>query len=435
MIPRYSRPEMAAIWEPANRFAIWLRIEILACEAWAELGVVPKDAVAEIKAKATFDMAELVPRIDEIERRTRHDVVAFTEAVAERVGPAARYIHLGLTSSDILDTCLACQMQQAADLLLRDTAALEAALAELAVRHKDTAMIGRTHGIHAEPTTFGLKLAMWLMEVRRATERLTRAREVVSYGKLSGAVGTFANVPPQVEEYVCAKLGLEPEPISTQIIQRDRHAEYLAAIGIVGSSLDKFATEIRHLQRTEVREAEEPFSEGQKGSSAMPHKRNPVSCEQISGLARLLRSNVQAGMENVALWHERDISHSSVERVILPDGTILLDYLLAKFTEIVKGMRVHPERMRQNLAATHGVIFSQQVLLALSKAGASREAAYQMVQRNAMRAWETGEEFQALLLADPDLRAILAPAEIESCFDLGYHLRHVNAIFRRVGLA
>jgi len=435
MIPRYSRPKMAAIWEPVNRFAIWLRIEILACEAWAELGVVPKDAVAEIKAKATFEMAELVPRIDEIERRTRHDVVAFTEAVAERVGPAARYIHLGLTSSDILDTCLACQMQQAADLLLRDTAALEATLAELAVRHKDTAMIGRTHGIHAEPTTFGLKLAMWLMEVRRATERLTRAREVVSYGKLSGAVGTFANVPPQVEEYVCAKLGLEPEPISTQIIQRDRHAEYLAAIGIVGSSLDKFATEIRHLQRTEVREAEEPFSEGQKGSSAMPHKRNPVSCEQISGLARLLRSNVQAGMENVALWHERDISHSSVERVILPDGTILLDYLLAKFTEIVKGMRVHPERMRQNLAATHGVIFSQQVLLALSKAGASREAAYQMVQRNAMRAWETGEEFQALLLADPDLRAILAPAEIESCFDLGYHLRHVNAIFRRVGLA
>jgi adenylosuccinate lyase len=426
---------MAAIWEPVNRFAIWLRIEILACEAWAELGVVPKDAVAEIKAKATFEMAELVPRIDEIERRTRHDVVAFTEAVAERVGPAARYIHLGLTSSDILDTCLACQMQQAADLLLRDTAALEATLAELAVRHKDTVMIGRTHGIHAEPTTFGLKLAMWLMEVRRATERLTRAREVVSYGKLSGAVGTFANVPPQVEEYVCAKLGLEPEPISTQIIQRDRHAEYLAAIGIVGSSLDKFATEIRHLQRTEVREAEEPFSEGQKGSSAMPHKRNPVSCEQISGLARLLRSNVQAGMENVALWHERDISHSSVERVILPDGTILLDYLLAKFTEIVKGMRVHPERMRQNLAATHGVIFSQQVLLALSKAGASREAAYQMVQRNAMRAWETGEEFQALLLADPDLRAILAPAEIESCFDLGYHLRHVNAIFRRVGLA
>jgi adenylosuccinate lyase len=434
MIPRYSRPKMAAIWEPANRFAIWLKIEILACEAWAELGVVPKEAVAEIKARATFDMAALVPRIDEIERRTRHDVVAFTEAVAEQIGPASRYIHLGLTSSDILDTCLACQMQQAADLLLEDVAALEGVLAALAVKHKRTPMMGRTHGIHAEPTTFGLKLAMWLMEVRRAKERLARAREVASFGKLSGAVGTFANVPPQVEEYVCAKLGLKPEPISTQIIQRDRHAEYLAALGIVGSSLDKFATEIRHLQRTEVREAEEPFAEGQKGSSAMPHKRNPVTCEQISGLARLLRSNVQAGMENVALWHERDISHSSVERVILPDGTILLDYLLVKFRDIVQGMRVYPEQMQRNLNATHGVIYSQQVLLALSKAGATREAAYAMVQRNAMRAWETGEEFRALLLADTDVRAILSPAEIESCFDLGYHLRHVEAIFRRVGL-
>ena len=434
MISRYSRPQMAAIWEPANRFSLWLKIEVLACEAWAELGVVPKEAVAEIKAKATFDMAALVPRIDEIERRTKHDVVAFTEAVAEKIGPASRYIHLGLTSSDILDTCLACQMQQAADLLLEDVAALEAVLAALAVTHKRTPMMGRTHGIHAEPTTFGLKLAMWLMEVRRARERLERAREVAGYGKLSGAVGTFANVPPQVEEYVCAKLGLKPEPISTQIIQRDRHAEYLAALGIVGSSLDKFATEIRHLQRTEVREAEEPFAEGQKGSSAMPHKRNPVTCEQISGLARLLRSNVQAGMENVALWHERDISHSSVERVILPDGTILLDYLLVKFRDVVQGMRVYPEQMQRNLHATHGVIFSQQVLLALSKAGATREAAYAMVQRNAMRAWETGEEFRALLLADADVRAVLSPAEIESCFDLGYHLRHVDAIFQRVGL-
>ncbi len=434
MIPRYSRPKMAAIWEPANRFSLWLTIEVLACEAWAELGVVPKEAVAEIKAKANFDMAALVPRIDEIERRTKHDVVAFTEAVAERIGPVSRYIHLGLTSSDVLDTCLGCQMRQAADLLLEDVAAVEAALAALAVRHKRTAMIGRTHGIHAEPTTFGLKVAMWLMEMRRAAERLTRAREVASYGKLSGAVGTFANVPPQVEEYVCAKLGLKPEPISTQIIQRDRHAEYLAALGIVGASLDKFATEIRHLQRTEVREAEEPFSEGQKGSSAMPHKRNPVSCEQISGLARLLRSNVQAGLENVALWHERDISHSSVERVILPDGTILLDYLLAKFRDIVQGMRVYPEQMRRNLNATHGVIFSQQALLALSKAGATREAAYQMVQRNAMRAWETGEEFRTLLLADAEVGAVLSSAEIESCFDLEYHLRYVDAIFRRVGL-
>jgi adenylosuccinate lyase len=434
MIPRYSRPAMAAIWEPANRFRIWLRIEILACEAWAELGVVPKEAVAEIHAKAGFDMAALVPRIDEIERRTKHDVVAFTEAVAEQIGPAARYIHLGLTSSDILDTCLACQMQQAADLLLADVAELQQVLAQLAVRYKQTPMIGRTHGIHAEPTTFGLKLALWLMEVRRAEERLTRAREVAGYGKLSGAVGTFANVPPAVEEYVCARLGLKPEPVSTQIIQRDRHAEFLAALGLVGSSLDKFATEIRHLQRTEVREAEEPFTAGQKGSSAMPHKRNPVSCEQVSGLARLLRSNVQAGFENVALWHERDISHSSVERIILPDGTILLDYLLHRFTGIVRDMRVYPERMQDNLRATHGVIFSQQVLLALAKAGATREAAYEMVQRNAMRAWESGEEFHKLLLDDAEVRGLLTPAEIESCFDLRYHLRFVDDIFRRVGL-
>jgi adenylosuccinate lyase len=435
MIPRYSRPQMAAIWEPANRYALWLRIEILACEAWAELGVVPREAVQEIKAGATFDMAELVPRIDEIERRTRHDVVAFTEAVAERVGPAARYIHLGLTSSDVLDTCLACQLCEAADLLLADLAALEAALAELAVRHKRTPMIGRTHGIHAEPTTFGLKLAMWLEEVRRGRDRITRAREVIGYGKLSGAVGTFANVPPAVEEYVCRGLGLRPEPISTQIVQRDRHAEYLAMLGIVGASLDKFATEIRHLQRTEVREAEEPFAEGQKGSSAMPHKRNPVSCEQISGLARLLRSNVQAGLENVALWHERDISHSSAERIILPDGTILLDYLLAKFAEIVRGLRVDPERMRRNLDATHGVIFSQQVLLALTRAGASRETAYRLVQRSAMQAWESGAPLRSLLSADPEVCALLEEGEIAGCFDLGYHLRHVDEIFRRVGLA
>ena len=430
MISRYSRPAMAAIWEPANRFALWLRIEILACEAWAELGEVPGDALEEIRAKAGFDLA----RIDAVEREAKHDVVAFLTAVAERVGPAARYLHLGLTSSDILDTALACQLREAADLLLEDVGELERILAELARKHQGTVMIGRTHGIHAEPTTFGLKLAMWLMEVRRARERLTRAREVVSYGKLSGAVGTFANVPPRVEEYVCARLGLLPEPVSTQIIQRDRHAEYMAALAIVGASLDKFATEIRHLQRTEVREVEEPFAEGQKGSSAMPHKRNPVACEQISGLARLLRSNLQAALENVALWHERDISHSSVERVILPDSTVLLDYLLVRFREILEGLRVYPESMRRNLDATHGVIFSQQVLLALARAGASREAAYRMVQRNAMRAWEGGEDFQTLLKDDPEVRAVLGEAEIESCFDLGYHLRHVDEIFRRVGL-
>jgi len=431
MIPRYSRPEMAGIWEPANRFAIWLRIEILAAEAWAELGEVPPAALEEIRAKAGFDVA----RIDAIEREVKHDVVAFLTAVAERIGPAARYLHLGLTSSDILDTALACQMREAATLLLEDVEALDRVLTELAVRHRDTVMIGRTHGIHAEPTTFGLKLAMWLMEVRRARERVTRAREVASYGKLSGAVGTFANVPPRVEEYVCARLGLKPEPISTQIIQRDRHADYLAALAIVGASLDKFATEIRHLQRSEVREVEEPFSEGQKGSSAMPHKRNPVACEQVSGLSRLLRSNLQAALENVALWHERDISHSSVERVILPDSTILLDYLLVRFREILEGLRVYPEQMRRNLNSTHGVIFSQQVLLTLARAGASRDAAYRMVQRSAMRAWESGEEFRALLLDDPEVRALLGEAEIESCFDVGYHLRHVGEVFRRVGLA
>ncbi len=431
MIPRYARREMSAIWEPANRFALWLKIELLVCEAWAAQGQIPADALAEIKAKASFDVA----RIDAIEREVKHDVIAFLTAVAERVGPAARYIHLGLTSSDILDTCLALQLVQAADLLLADLAAVEAALADLARRHKDTVMMGRTHGVHAEPTTFGLKLAMWLEEVRRGRTRLTRARETVGYGKLSGAVGTFANVPPSIEEFVCDRLGLRPEPVSTQIIQRDRHAEFLAALALVGSSLDKFATEIRHLQRTEVREAEEPFSEGQKGSSAMPHKRNPVACEQISGLARVLRANVQAGLENIALWHERDISHSSAERVILPDSTILLDYLLVRFREILEGMRVYPERMLANLRASHGVIFSQQVLLALAKAGAARETAYRLVQRNAMQAWEKDAEFQGLLVGDAEVRQYLGPAEIAACFDLGYHLRHVDAIFRRAGLA
>jgi adenylosuccinate lyase len=421
---------MAAIWEPENRFKLWLKIEILACEAWAELGEVPRDALAEIQAKAGFDVA----RIEAIEREVKHDVVAFLTAVGERVGPAARYLHLGLTSSDILDTALALQLREATDVLLADLDAMAGVLTDLALKHRSTVMIGRTHGIHAEPTTFGLKLAMWLMEVRRARERLERARAAVSYGKLSGAVGTFANVPPRVEEYVCARLGLTPEPISTQIIQRDRHAEFLAVLAIVGASLDKFATEIRHLQRTEVREAEEPFAEGQKGSSAMPHKRNPVGCEQISGLSRLLRSHVVAGLENVALWHERDISHSSVERVILPDSSILLDYMLVRFREILEGLRVYPETMRRNLNATRGVIFSQQVLLALAKAGASREVAYRLVQRSAMQSWETEEDFKTLLRKDPDVRALLAEAEIESCFDLGYHLRHVDEIFRRTGL-
>jgi len=435
MIPRYALPEMTAIWEPANRFALWLKIEVLAAEAWAELGQVPPDALAEIQAKtASMDVAALIPRIDTIEREVKHDVIAFLTAVGEQVGPPARFLHLGLTSSDILDTALACQCRQAGERLIQDVDLLLPVLRALALAHRATAMIGRTHGIHAEPTTFGLKLLMWLKEVERARERLVRARDVVSYGKLSGSVGTFANVPPAVEEYVCARLGLQPEPVSTQIIQRDRHAEYLAAVALVGASLDKFATEIRHLQRTEVREAEEPFSAGQKGSSSMPHKRNPVSCEQVSGLSRVLRGNLQVALENVALWHERDISHSSAERGILPDSTIRLDYLRVRMRQILQGLRVYPERMRRNLDATHGVIFSQQVLLALTTAGASREAAYAMVQRNAMRAWETEESFEKLLAADPEVRAVLGPADIAACFDLGYHLRHVDDIFRRAGL-
>ncbi len=431
MIPRYTLPRMGAVWEPAGRYAKWLQIEVLACEAWAELGVVPAEALAEIRARAAVDPG----RVDAIEQEVRHDVVAFLTAVAERVGPAARYIHLGLTSSDILDTALALQLHDAADILLEDLDRLLAILRQLALKHRATLMIGRTHGVHAEPTTFGLKAAGWYAEAARQRERLLRAREGISTGKLSGAVGTFAHVPPAVEEYVCRGLGLRPEPISTQIVPRDRHAEFLAVLAGIAASLERIATEIRHLQRTEVREAEEPFAEGQKGSSAMPHKRNPVSCEQVCGLARVVRANAQAGFENVALWHERDISHSSVERVILPDSTILVDYLLVRTAEILEGLRVFPERMRQNLEATRGVIFSQQVLLALARKGASREAAYRLVQRHAMRAWEEGAEFKALLLADPEVGKYLAPADVENCFDLGYHLRHLDTIYARTGLA
>ena len=431
MIPRYTLPRMGAVWEPAARYARWLEIEILACEAWAELGVVPREAVAEIRAKAGFDP----DRVDAIEREVRHDVVAFLTAVAERVGPASRYVHLGLTSSDILDTALALQLRDAADILLDDLDRLAAVLRRLALEHRTTVMIGRTHGVHAEPTTFGLKAAGWYAEAGRHAERLARARAGIAAGKLSGAVGTFAHVPPAVEEYVCRRLGLAADPVSTQVVSRDRHAEFLAVLAGIAASLERFATEIRHLQRTEVREAEEPFAEGQKGSSAMPHKRNPVSCEQVCGLARVVRANAQAGFENVALWHERDISHSSVERVILPDSTILADYLLVRTAEILEGLRVFPERMRRNLEATRGVIFSQQVLLALARAGVAREAAYRIVQRHAMRAWEEGEDFRALLLTDPEVAGVLPPADVEKCFDLGYHLAHVDAIYARIGLA
>lgn len=430
MIPRYTLPRMTSVWEPQNRYATWLRVELLASEAWAELGVVPREALAVIQERASFDLN----RIQEIEREVRHDVIAFVSAVAERVGPEARYLHFGLTSYDVVDTALALQLQQAADILLEDLEALRLVIADLAQRHKRTIMVGRTHGIHAEPVTFGLKLLLWYSEVERNLDRLRRAKESVAYGKLSGAVGTFAHLPLSVEAYVCTRLGLKPAPISSQILSRDRHAEFMLTLALIGTSLDKFATEIRHLQRTEVREVEEPFVEGQKGSSAMPHKRNPVACEQVSGLARLLRSYAQASLENVPLWHERDISHSSVERVVLPDATILLDYLLVRFREVMEGLRVYPDQMRHNLELTGGLVFSEAVLLALIGKGLSREEAYRMVQRHAMKAWESHEPFKPLLLADPEICRHLSPAEVENCFDLDYHLRHLDDIFARVGL-
>lgn len=430
MIPRYALPRMASVWEPQSRYAAWLRIELLATEAWAELGVVPREALAVIQERAGFD----INRIQEIEREVRHDVIAFVSAVAERVGPEARYLHFGLTSYDVVDTALAVLLQQASGILLEDLEALSRTLADLARRHKRTIMIGRTHGIHAEPITFGLKLALWYCEVERNIDRLRRSTESIACGKLSGAVGTFAHLPLFVEQFVCARLGLKPALISSQILSRDRHAEFLQTLALIGTSLDKFATEIRHLQRTEVREVEEPFVEGQKGSSAMPHKRNPVACEQVSGLARLLRSYAQSGLENVPLWHERDISHSSVERVILPDATILLDYLLVRFREVLEGLRVYPDRMRHNLELTGGLVFSEAMLLALIGKGLTREAAYRLVQRHAMRAWESGEPFKPLLLADPEISQHLSPDEVESCFDLSYHLRHLDDIFARVGL-
>lgn len=430
MIPRYALPRMTSVWEPQNRYATWLRVELLASEAWAELGVVPREALAVIQERASFDLN----RIQEIEREVRHDVIAFVSAVAERVGPEARYLHFGLTSYDVVDTALALQLQQAADILLEDLEALRLVIADLAQRHKRTIMVGRTHGIHAEPVTFGLKLLLWYSEVERNLDRLRRAKETVAYGKLSGAVGTFAHLPLSVEAYVCTRLGLKPAPISSQVLSRDRHAEFMLTLALIGTSLDKFATEIRHLQRTEVREVEEPFVEGQKGSSAMPHKRNPVVCEQVSGLARLLRSYAQASLENVPLWHERDISHSSVERVVLPDATILLDYLLVRFREVMEGLRVYPDQMRYNLELTGGLVFSEAVLLALIGKGLSREEAYRMVQRHAMKAWESHEPFKPLLLADPEICRHLSPVEVENCFDLDYHLRHLDDIFARVGL-
>ena len=428
MIERYSRPEMARIWEPENRFRIWLDIELLAMEAMVEKGWIPADALARVRRKARFD----VGRIDEIEKKVKHDVIAFLTSVAEHIGDDSRFLHVGMTSSDVVDTSFAVQMRQAISRLVRGAEGVFEVLKRRAFEHKDTVMIGRTHGIHAEPITFGLKMALWADEMRRNVTRLRRAREVISVGKLSGAVGTFASIDPFVEEYVCRKLRLKPAPVSTQIVQRDRHAEVFSMLAVVGSSLDKFSTEIRHLQRTEVLEVEEYFSEGQKGSSAMPHKRNPVLSENISGLSRLLRGYAVTAMENVALWHERDISHSSAERVIGPDATIVLDFALDRFRGVMDKLLIYPERMKRNLDRTHGLVYSQRVLLALAAKGLSRERAYALVQKSAMEAWRDEKDFPSLLWKDREVRTLLRRKEFDGLFDIGYYLRNVDAIFDRV---
>lgn len=430
MIERYTRPEMGQIWSEENKFKAWLEVEILACEAWAELGVIPKEDVQRIRQYAQVN----VQRISEIEQETHHDVVAFTRAVAETLGPESKWIHYGLTSTDVVDTALSYLLLQANQILLKDIDRLIDVLREKAIEHKYTVMMGRTHGVHAEPTTFGLKMALWYEEMKRNRERFVRASEIVRVGKISGAVGTYANIDPFVEKYVCEKLGLKPSPISTQTLQRDRHAEYVATLALIATSLDKFATEIRGLQKSEVREVEEPFRKGQKGSSAMPHKRNPVGCENICGLARVLRGHMLSAYENVALWHERDISHSSVERVILPDATILLNYLLNRFTRIVRDLIIYPENMKRNMERTFGLIYSQRVLLSLIQKGLKREEAYDRVQSLAMQAWEEQRPFKDLIEADEVITSKLSQEEINDCFDYKYHLSQVDTIFRRLGL-
>ena len=430
MIPRYTGAEMGALWTDEAKYATWLEIEILACEAMHKLGIVPAADLARIRKRAAFD----VDRIEEIEAEVRHDVIAFLTNVAEHVGPSARYIHRGLTSSDVLDTGLAVQMVRAADLLLRGVKAVRRAAAAKARRYKHTPMIGRSHGIHAEPTTFGLKMAVMYDEFGRALERLAAARDMVAVGQLSGAVGTHAHVDPAVEKYVCRKLRLRPAAISTQVLQRDRHAQYVTALALVGASVERWAQEFRHLQRTEVREVEEFFGTGQKGSSAMPHKKNPITAEKLCGLARVLRGNMVAAVENVALWHERDISHSSAERVIIPDSAIALDHMLTNLEKLVRRLRVSPARMKANLDMTHGLIFSQQLLLLLADKGFSREEAYRIVQRHAMRAWESGEDFRSLVEADEGIRGKIKPEDLAGAFCLDRHFRDVNRTFRAVGL-
>ncbi|MDA8173683.1 MAG: adenylosuccinate lyase [Nitrospiraceae bacterium] len=428
MISRYTRPVMGCMWTTEAKYQKWLEVELAACEAWAELGEIPKDALDEIKKKAAFD----VRRIDEIEAVVKHDVIAFLTSVAEKVGPSSRYIHKGLTSSDIVDTALALQMKGAAELIEKDILELTGVLKSRALEHRNTVCMGRSHGVHAEPMSFGLKFALWHEEMKRNLKRLRDARAAISTGKLSGAVGTFSNIPPDIEARVCARLGLKPEPVATQVVQRDRHAQFMSTLAILAASIEKIAVELRHLQRTEVLEAEEPFGSGQKGSSAMPHKRNPVGAENLSGLARVVRSNALAALENVALWHERDISHSSVERVIVPDSCILTDYMLARLTGILEGLVINPARMKRNMEASHGLHNSQRVLLALTEKGLSREHAYRIVQKNAMASWKTGRSFQELLAADKEAGKYLKKSAVKKLFEPEYYLRNIDYIFERV---
>ncbi|AXI38255.1 adenylosuccinate lyase [Bacillaceae bacterium ZC4] len=430
MIERYTRPEMGAIWTEENRFKAWLEVEILACEAWAELGVIPKEDVKKLRERASFD----VNRIKQIEEETRHDVVAFTRAVSETLGDERKWVHYGLTSTDVVDTALSYLLKQANEILQKDLEIFIAILRDKALEHKYTVMMGRTHGVHAEPTTFGLKLALWYEEMKRNLERFKRAREEIEVGKISGAVGTYANIDPFVEQYVCEKLGLKPAPISTQTLQRDRHAEYMATLALIATSIEKFAVEIRGLQKSETREVEEFFAKGQKGSSAMPHKRNPIGSENMTGMARVIRGMMLTAYENVPLWHERDISHSSAERIILPDATIALNYMLNRFGNIVKNLTVFPENMKRNMEKTLGLIYSQRVLLALINKGMTREEAYDLVQPKAMEAWERQVPFRELIEAEKQITTKLSKEEIDDCFDYNYHLKNVDYIFKRCGL-
>jgi len=428
MIDRYSRPRMAAIWTSGHKYEMWLKVELLACEAMVDEGEVPESAFNTIRSKARIDPE----RIDLLEKEVKHDVIAFLTSITEKVGEEGRFLHMGMTSSDVLDTALALQMREAADLLIEDIVSLLEVLKEKAVQYKETITIGRSHGIHGEPVTFGLKIAIWYAEMERNLVRMRQAREIISFGKISGAMGTYAHLSPSIEDYVCGKLGLKPEPVSNQIIQRDRHAQYLQTLAMIAASLEKFSVEIRHLQRTEVLEAEEPFEAGQKGSSAMPHKRNPVGSENLCGLARIIRSNASAALENIPLWHERDISHSSVERIILPDSTVLLDYMLCRFTKIMRGLVVYPERMRQNLELTGGTLFSQKVLICLIKKGMEREEAYALVQKTAMAVYEKGGSFKEALKQDHKLSAYLSTNEVDACFDPKQYLLHIDRVYKRV---